>query len=285
MEGASLLTRRAILKRAAIGAACSPIAGAAWGWAEARCCRVERLAVAVPKLPRPFHGLTAAFLADIHHGRYFAVDAVRQVVDKTNALGADLIALGGDYVYGAPRFLAPGIGELTRLRAPLGRVAVLGNHDHWAGRRAASAGLAGAGITELTNTGVWLERGGRRLRIAGVGDLWEGRQDLAAALGSSTDDDAVVLLSHNPDYVESIEDPRVGLVLSGHTHGGQVVVPGFGSPWAPTRFGTKYLRGLVQGPVARVYVSRGIGTTGPPLRFRCPPEITLLTLVAGGHRV
>jgi predicted MPP superfamily phosphohydrolase len=117
-----------------------------------------------------------------------------------------------------------------------------------------------------------------------VGDLWEDAQDLASALGSATVRDAVILLSHNPDFVEGLTDRRVGLVLSGHTHGGQAVLPGYGAPWAPTRYGPKYLRGLVQGPVSRVYVTRGVGTVGPPARFFCRPEIVAITLAQGSPR-
>ena len=165
----------------------------------------------------------------------------------TNALRPDLSPSAATTSTGA-RYIAPGIAELGKLRAKLGRFAVLGNHDNWDGRAETQAALAGAGITEVTNAGAWIERGGARLRVGGVGDLWTDQQDLDAALGDATDRDAVILLSHNPDYVETIADRRVGLVLSGHTHGGQVVVPRFGAPIVPSRYGQKYLHGLVQGP-------------------------------------
>jgi uncharacterized protein len=127
--------------------------------------------------------------------------------------------------------------------------------------------------------GDWLERSGSRLRICGVGDLWTDRQDLGATLGDATERDAVLLLSHNPNFVETIRDARVGLVLSGHTHGGQVTVPGFGAPIVPSRYGQKYLYGLVQGPCCRVFVTRGVGTISPPVRLLCRPEAVLITLV------
>jgi predicted MPP superfamily phosphohydrolase len=206
------------------------------------------------------------------------LEYVRHVVATMNALKPHLIALGGDYVQANPRFAAPCIAELGRLQAPAGRFAVLGNHDHVQGARACLEALETAGIAEVNNRGVWIERAGARLRICGVDDLWRGQQDLAAALGRASRDDAVVLLSHNPDFVESIEDERVGLVLSGHTHGGQIVVPGMHPRWAPTRYGAKYLEGLCQGPVAQVYVTRGAGTTGLPIRFRCRPEVVCITL-------
>jgi predicted MPP superfamily phosphohydrolase len=156
--------------------------------------------------------------------------------------------------------------------------AVLGNHDHWHGVEASSRALAAAGIHELTNTGVWLESGSERLRLAGVDDLWTGFQDIDKALADAAESDACIVLSHNPDYAETLRDPRVSLVLSGHTHGGQAVFPVIGAPIVPSDYGQKYVRGLVQAPMTQVYISRGLGTITPPLRFCCRPEISLLTL-------
>ena len=182
-------------------------------------------------------------------------------------------------------YIAPGIDELGKLKGTFGRFAVRGNHDNqdYHGRRSfrplSQAALAEAKLPDLNNTGVWIERGGARLRICGVGDLWTDHQDLEAALGDATERDAVVLLSHNPDFVETIRDPRVGLVLSGHTHGGQIVLPGYGAPIVPSRYGQKYLYGLVEGPTCPVFVTRGVGTVTPPVRFLCRPEVVLITLV------
>ena len=112
-----------------------------------------------------------------------------------------------------------------------------------------------------------------------MGDLWTDRPDVAAAIGpEATDRDAVLLISHNPDVAEYCDDPRVGLMLSGHTHGGQVVVPGFGAPIVPTAFGPKYVQGLVRAPHCQVYIGRGTGTVSPPVRFCCRPEVVWLTL-------
>jgi predicted MPP superfamily phosphohydrolase len=197
----------------------------------------------------------------------------------TNALNPDLITLGGDYPHEGVQYIAPCIHELGRLRAPLGVYAVLGNHDHYSGGQPhASAALRAARIQELTNRGLWIEADGARLWLCGVGDYWRDKQNLPAALGESTRRDAVILLSHNPDYVERITDPRVGLVLSGHTHGGQVDLPVFGPPVVPSIYGQKYAHGLVQGPATQVFVSRGIGTISPPVRIFCKPEIVLATL-------
>ena len=117
--------------------------------------------------------------------------------------------------------------------ARLGRFAVLGNHDHWESGPASLPGARRGGDHPHGQHGHWLERHGARLRICGVGDLWTDRQDLRSALADATADDAVILLSHNPDFAETIRDPRVGLMLSGHTHGGQVCRPRLRRPDRP----------------------------------------------------
>ncbi|MCZ7645026.1 MAG: metallophosphoesterase [Planctomycetota bacterium] len=272
--------RRRFLKWTA-GAAGLALAGGAYSLLEAGWFQITRPAWTVPNLPGPFEGLAAAFLADLHHGPWTGLDYVRAAVEAANALEPDLILLGGDYVHRGARFISPCIRELSALRAPLGVYGVLGNHDHWHGAQATRDALKAAGIACLDNQGVWLERGGARLRLGGVGDLWEDRQDLGAALGDARESDAALVLSHNPDFAETVDDGRVGLVLSGHTHGGQVWLPFLGAPVLPSRYGQKYRAGWVRAPATNVYVSRGLGTISPPVRFGCRPELALGRLTAG----
>lgn len=280
------MNRRMFIKRISLtGLASGGIGGAVYPFLEAKWCRLVRQTIELPNLPKPFYGTTIAVLTDIHHGPFVPAPYIRHVVAMTNAMRPDIIALVGDYVHRNTCYIAPGIEELRKLRARLGCFAVRGNHDNrdYHGDddfcSLSEAALAEAKIPDLNNRGIWLERRGTRLRIGGVGDLWTDRQDLDAALGEATNHDAAIVLSHNPDFVEQIEDRRVGLVLSGHTHGGQVVVPGVGAPIVPSRYGQKYLHGLVQGPWCRVFISRGVGTISPPVRFLCRPEIVLITLV------
>jgi len=272
------VNRRRFLKRAGLAALGATAAGGTYPFLEAKWCRVVPRTIVLPNLPKPFDGATVALLSDVHHGPFVPPAYIRHVVAMANALRPDVVALAGDFVHKHPDYIEPGVAALAALKAKFGRFAVLGNHDNWESRPRSLAALDGSGIERIDNRGVWLERGGARLRICGVGDLWTDRQDLSAALDDATPDDAVILLSHNPDYAEHLLDDRVGLMLSGHTHGGQIVVPGYGAPVVPSSYGQKYLYGLVQGPRCQVFTTRGVGTVTPPVRFFCRPEVVLITL-------
>ena len=262
-------------------AASAPVAGLAYGFAETGDVRIERVGATLPKLPKAFDGLRIAFLTDIHHGPYVTLGELRGFVRTALALQPDLILLGGDYVLRDAKYIRPCFDVLASLKAPLGTFGVLGNHDHEHGAGETKAAMVRAGIGELTNSGTWLTRGRDRLRLAGVDDLWRGHADVEAALGDATPADACLLVSHNPDVAETMIDRRVGLMLSGHTHGGQVIAPGMTNPFVPSRYGDKYAHGFADAPTTRVYTSRGLGVTGLPVRYNCPPEITLLTLGCG----
>lgn len=272
------MNRRTFLRTTAAAAVPAALGTAAYGLFEAANVEIARVELPVPKLPLPFDGTTVAFLADIHHGPFTSLDYVAGVVRTTLALRPDLVVLGGDYSLKHEKYIRPCFEVLSALRAPLGVFGVLGNHDYWHGIGANRAGFERSGIAQLTNRGVWLERAGYRVRLAGVDDLWTGRADVSAALGDATAEDACVLVSHNPDLAETLTDARVGVVLSGHTHGGQVVFPGGSAPFVPSRYGQKYLKGMVRAPHTSVYVSRGLGCSGVPVRFASRPELTLFTL-------
>lgn len=273
------MNRRAFLKSAAAAALpTTPVLGAAYGLFEAGWIQIERPELPLPNLPRAFDGLRVAFLTDIHHGPYTSLDHVVAVVRTAMKLRPDLILLGGDYSLKDAKFIAPCFEVLAALSAPHGVFGVLGDHDYRHGPNATRAGMKAAGVTELTNRGLWIERSGSRFWLGGVDDLWWGKPNAAAALGEATRYDGVLLVSHNPDFAETMQDRRVGLMLSGHTHGGQAVVPGIGAPFVPSRYGAKYLKGRIAAPTTTVYVSRGLGTSITPLRYGSRPELTLLTL-------
>ena len=275
------MNRRTFVKSVLLTAVpVSPVMAASYGLYEAGSVRIERPTIHLPHLPPAFQNLRVAFLTDIHHGPYIGLDYVASIVRTTLALAPDLILLGGDYISQDAKYVAPCFDVLAGLKAPLGVFGVLGNHDYRHGIEETHAAFAAVKFGELTNRGVWLERGTSRLRLAGVDDLWYGKPDPRPAVGDATAEDACLLVSHNPDFAEKLFDSRVGLVLSGHTHGGQVCVPGYGAPIVPSRYGQKYLHGLVQAPATQVYISRGLGTVAPPMRYNSSPELTLLTLKA-----
>lgn len=282
-----MFTRRTFFRRTLqLGAAGVGIVGAGvgYGFWEAFDVRIDRRAVRVPNLPAAFAGKSLAVLADLHHGPHVSLDFIRSAVRTTNALRPDLIALVGDYAHRGPYVeaeLPPCLEVLSELKAPLGVYAVPGNHDMGNDGRTYREEIARTPLTDLTNRATDLSLRGERLWLAGVDDKWWGQPDLHRALRGVPDGAAVILLCHNPDFMEEEPDPRVGLALSGHTHGGQVYLPGVGAPWMPSRYGMKYRHGLVQAPASWVFVSRGLGESGVPVRFGAPPEINLLTLAAG----
>jgi len=240
--------------------------------------KVRRFTIAEPDVPPAFNGMRIVFASDIHHGPFFSADRVGKLVRRINDLEPDLILLGGDYVHRDPKYIDPSIAELAALEAPFGVFAVLGNHDHWEGAERTRKRLREAGITLIENRAEWIESGGDRIRIGGVGDLWEDTQDLGATVDDAAEYVFVILLSHNPDYVEKIASNRVDLVLSGHTHSGQVTLFGLWAPLLPSRYGQKYRSGMVETEYTRVIVSNGVGTITPPVRFWARPDILLITL-------
>jgi len=250
---------------------------------EPRWLVVREVEVLDPDIPPSFDGKTIAFLTDVHHGIYFPLHRVRNLVARTNALQPDLILLGGDYAHLQTRYIPSCLAELAQLNAPLGKFGVLGNHDHWYDAELTWQSMRAAGIVALDNRAEWIVLGTERIRIGGVGDLWEHSQDLSATTSGVKDEDFVILLSHNPDYVESIQTSAVDLVLSGHTHGGQITFFGLWAPVSNSRFGQKYLSGVVSTPFTTAVISNGIGIVTPPLRFGARPEIILIRLHRGSQ--
>jgi predicted MPP superfamily phosphohydrolase len=280
-------TRRKFLRRVLRGGAV--LAGVAglgtgYGFWEASQIRIRRQSVTLPRLPRAFEGRSIAVLADFHHGPFVGIKFIRKAVALAQELSADAYALVGDFAHKGTHTaeqLPACLEAMSRLEAPLGVFAVPGNHDMQAGGRVYRDAIGATPLTDLTNRAVRVSIGADTLWVAGVDDLWWGKPDLGAALKGVPEGAEVVLLAHNPDFAEVSPDPRVGLVLSGHTHGGQAYLPVLGAAWMPSRYGDKYRAGLVQGPASQVFVSRGLGEAGVPLRFNCPPEINLLTLTSG----
>ena len=224
-----------------------------------------------------FELLHLVFLSDVHSGLFMNGDEFLEIAKLVAALQPDLVCIGGDLVNTRWQEVEPLAPALEVLRAPLGVFAVPGNHEYY--RRGHverwTEFLQARGIEVLTNRGVRLETGGSTLWLAGVDDLTEGQPDFDAALAGRRDGEATVLLSHHPDTFLEACDLGVGLQLSGHTHGGQILIRGH-APLAHSRHG--FVSGLYERNGSRLYVGRGAGVTALPIRIGAPPEIALLRL-------
>jgi hypothetical protein len=255
---------------------------------EPRSIRVEDHAVKVRGLPSAFQGFTICQITDVHLSPMVSLPYLEEVVDTALGLKPDLVALTGDYIDEDKKYMHPAAKSLSRLRARHGVVSVLGNHDHFFGKGFASDVITSNGIQLLDNAHVMIEKGGSALCVAGVADYIEDHPDPAKALKDVDQEVPRVLLAHHPDFAETLKDGlRVDLVLSGHTHGGQVRLPFSIAPVVPSMYGQKYSGGLVELKKAhdhttRVYVSRGVGVCMIPVRFNCPPELTLIRLMPEG---
>lgn len=279
-----MLTRRTLLRAALRTAVAMPLAGAAgFGYVrevEPRWFDTEEHDLALPGLDPAFDGYRLVQLSDIHMDRWMTGGRLGGVVDAINRLGADLIAITGDFVTPDPPdpHLAELLPQLRRLAARDGTVAVLGNHDHWTNAAAVGATLRDAGVIELANAIRPIRRGAATLHLAGVDDTWAGRPDLGPLMAELPVGAGAILLAHEPDFADlSGPTGRFALQLSGHSHGGQVSLPFLGAPILPP-FGQKYPRGFFRVGGMTGYTNRGLGMIEPYGRFGCRPEVTVLTL-------
>jgi predicted MPP superfamily phosphohydrolase len=273
-------------RAAAATAAGLAAAAVAWRalWQEPRSGRVRELDLDLgPHRPHALDGLRVALVSDLHTGApHVGAERVGRLVAAVNAQRPDLILLLGDYIDPEVRFgsrVAPrAVAErLAALRAPLGVVAVLGNHDWQNDGPGVRAALSDNGIPVLENDAI---RTGE-VWIAGVDDTRFRTPDVEHALRDVPDGAPVILASHDPDQFPRVPD-RVALTVSGHLHGGQVGVPLIRRPFIPSRFGERYARGHVVEDGRHLYVTAGFGTTGWPVRLLAPPEVVILRLSAGG---
>jgi predicted MPP superfamily phosphohydrolase len=282
-DGRALLFRRILNAVIAAG-----LGLGVWAfWIEPASLHVSEQRLSVPDWPGDCNGLRIAVLADLHTGSpYNGLHQLREIVQRTNAVGADLILLPGDFIIHGViggEFQPPErVAEILReLRAPAGVYAVLGNHDRILGAERVEAALTAQGIPVLEDKGVELKYGIAgfvcRINLVGVSDFWEGPHDVAKALASVSQSIPSLVFTHNPDLFPQIP-AEVVLTIAGHTHGGQVHLPGIGRPVVPSQYGERYAVGHIEEAGRHMYVSSGVGTSIMPVRFLVPPEITLLEL-------
>lgn len=281
-------SRREFLKRSVNFAAAAPFAVSGYGvLLERRQFSLERFEIAVEELPRGLSQLRIVQLTDIHAGPFMSSDELRQYADAVNDLKPDLIALTGDFVTGELDEADICAEGLAKLRARFGVFACIGNHDIYARAEDRLAALfASHGIRTLRNDGVTLETGTGNLSILGIDDLKSGRPNLARAwraLGKNPGE-LKILLSHRPEVFPVAARAGIDLVLSGHYHGGQVKLFSAPESFSVARLLTSYAEGPYRltsknsDRSAHLFVGRGIGTSGLPIRLNCPPQIAELIL-------
>jgi uncharacterized protein len=243
-----------------------------------RWLRVRTLDVPIAGLGPSFDGYRIAQLSDLHIGSLLPRALAEPWIDRTNALDADLVALTGDYVTSGVAFHADIAALLTRLRAKDGAVAVMGNHDYFGDGEPLISRLRAGGITVLRNQHTEIERGGDRLTLAGVDDTWTRRADVVRTLAGRDPAIPAVVLAHDPALFPALAERGAALVLSGHTHWGQIGTPFLSTRYNLARLAHRFHADLYRLGSATLYVHPGMGTTGPPIRLGVAPEITILRL-------
>jgi len=241
---------------------------------------VEKVDVPITGLSQRLDGLKIGLLADFHRGHYVTDGDINSVVELLQKENPDLILLAGDYVEGDAKYIHSVAPILSKLKAPLGTYAVLGNHDYWTDPIVVRTALQEFNIAVLLNESIEIQSNGESLFIVGLDDILDGKPDHRKAFRGVPEKALKILLVHEPDYADFIQgfNSWIPLQLSGHSHGGQVILPFIGAPILP-HMGKSYPMGLkrVNGTDRWVYTTRGVGNI-LPIRFNCKPEVTLLTL-------
>ena len=242
---------------------------------EANSLSLERVNIDLERLPKNLDGFKIIHLSDIHHSPFTNIEHIKRAVKIANRLKPDMFVLTGDYVSHETQYIAPVAKVLGKLRSEFGTYACLGNHDHWTDEASVTGHFREEGINVLINEGFRFEGRGGSFWLAGVDDHMVGLTDVPAALKGSYPDEMKLLLAHNPIIFRKAVRAGVDLTLSGHTHGGQVKIRDDEKRILPRR---RLSSGLHRRKSSQIYITRGIGTVVLPVRYQCPPEISLLTM-------
>ncbi len=284
-----ITSKRTISRRSFLGLAGGVGAAALLGDAlllEPNRPQLVRQELALARWPAALDGFTIALLSDFHYDPVFSVHPIRAAISTVNDLHPDMIVLTGDFVsepmlrrdYERAALMAEPCSRLLRqMHAPQGLWAVLGNHDQITDPALVTNILRATGIPVLMNQSVAIELNQSRFWLSGVDDVLLGAPDLVSTLASVPSNEATILLAHEPDYARHVSRYPVDLQLSGHSHGGQVRLP-FLPPLYEPPLARRYIAGLYRVGPLTLYTNRGLGTVLAPIRFDCPPEITLFTL-------
>ena len=280
-------SRRLFLRRGMYGLTAASFAGSAYGMlVERNDCQITDADFVIPHLPRPLDGFTIALASDVHSSIYMTKQEMEEYVRLINGMKADMIVVAGDFVNGSIGEVYPFAEAFSALSAPSGVYGVMGNHDFYnSDPDLVAKEVDDCGIKLLRDDKVIIHKDGGRFYLIGVDDV--GRASAAhikleTAIGSAPLNIPRILLCHRPYYLQEAAERRIDLMLSGHTHGGQIVLGQFGNVViAPAALASRYIWGKYRIGNTHMYVSRGIGTVGLPIRLNCPPELTKITLRAG----
>jgi uncharacterized protein len=263
----------------ALGAYVTALALSFYGVAvRRRWVRVRTIDVPIAGLGAAFEGYRIAQLSDLHIGGLWPAPRAARWVRSVNALGADLVALTGDYVTSGTAFHGDIASVVTALKGGDGVIAVMGNHDYFGDGEPLISLMRSGGVEVLRNANMTIARGDDRLTIAGVDDTWTRRADVSRALAGRDEALPLVTLAHDPQLFPELARRGAALVLSGHTHWGQVALPFMPTRVNLSRLTYRYHAGIYRIGDATLYVHPGLGTTGPPVRLGAAPEITVLRL-------
>ncbi len=248
---------------------------ARYALAEANTLTTEKINITLKRLPKNLDGFRIVHLSDIHHSPFTSLEHITRAVEIANSLEPDMFVLTGDFVSHESEYIAPVAKVMGTLKSEFGTFACLGNHDHWTDAELVTNFLRGENITVLINEGFRFAARGSSFWLCGVDDYMVGQTDLRSALRGSFPDEMKLLLAHNPKILYRAARASVDLMLSGHTHGGQVKIRNEEKRILPRR---KFASGLYRRKDTQVYITRGIGTVVLPVRFGCPPEVSLIEL-------
>ncbi|MDO8433416.1 MAG: metallophosphoesterase [Candidatus Binatus sp.] len=250
---------------------------------------VSEVSLPVRGLPTAMAGMVACQISDFHVDRDEDLERLGAAVDCINQQQPDFVFLTGDYFSGPDtmhRYLGAFTDALKDLSPQLGVYAILGNHDHWSSAERITIALKRAGADVLANESRRLALRGEKIVVVGIDDLWSRRAEPARAFADVRTGDCSIVLAHNPDTALYTRHLKPGVMLSGHTHGGVVRIPYYGSPLKSIlRIGKQFYSGLNRYEDFFIYTNRGLGTFWVRIRINCPPEVSRFTLAALGDHV
>jgi hypothetical protein len=262
----------------------------AYSYFETRWIKVTNVSIESYDLPKSFSGKKIVFVSDIHYGVYFSIERVRELVLQINELKPDIIILGGDYTYLNSQYIKPFFDEFSKVKSKYGIYGILGNHDYFVDAALTTKMMLRNGIRMCDNKSYWVKIKSDSIKIGGVGFKDERYEEINYTISDVKRKDFCILIFHRPYYIDKINTDLIDLTLSGHTHGGQITFFGLWAPiiasenglWAsvfPSKHSQKYRYGLINPkPHMQSYITSGVGTIFPPLRFFCRPEIVVLEL-------